>query len=75
MHAPVGSEHTQESIMPTTKQATEITAELIVTARNLENTRIEESAGKIMRLEISSVPIMRMPMTTVTAVSIAMSIL
>ena len=48
-------------------------AEQITTARKRENTRMDVSAGKIIRLEMSIVPMMRMPTTMVTAVSTAMS--
>lgn len=59
--------------MPAAKQHTASTAEQTVTARKLLNTLMAESAGKIMRLDMSSAPIMRMPSTTVTAVSMASS--
>ena len=51
------------------------TAELITTERKRENTRMDDSAGKMIRLEISSVPIIRIPTTTVMAVSMAISML
>ena len=75
MPAPVGSEYTQDSSIPTAKHTTDTTAEQTVTALKWENSRIDESAGKMIRLEISSVPIMRMPTTTVRAVSNAISML
>ncbi len=75
MPAPVGSEYTQDSSMPSAKQATDMIAELMVTARKLENRRIDDSAGNMIRLEIKSVPIMRMPTTTVIAVNSAISML
>ena len=59
--------------MPAAKQHTASTAEQTVTERKLLNTLMAESAGKIMRLDMSSAPIMRMPSTTVTAVSMANS--
>ena len=43
--------------------AAETTAEEMTTARNRENTRMDVKAGKIIRLEISIVPIIRMPTT------------
>ena len=55
--APAGSDSTHESINPTKKQTTETIADKITTARNLENTRIDVSAGNMIRLEISIVPI------------------
>lgn len=70
--APVGVENRKEAIRPTTKQETESTAEQSTTPLKLWNRRIELSAGKMIRLEMSRVPIMRMPTTMVTAVSAAM---
>ena len=52
-----------------------MTAEHTATALKLRQRRIELSAGKMMRLEIKSAPIMRIPRTTVTAVSTAMTVL
>ena len=45
--------------------------EHMTTLLKLRQRRIAVSAGKMMRLEISSAPIIRMPITTVTAVSTA----
>ena len=50
-------------------------AEQSTTPRKLRNTRIAVSAGKMTRLEIKSAPIIRIPTTTVTAVSIASRVL
>ena len=50
-------------------------AELITTCGKLLNRRIDDSAGKIMRLEMRSVPIIRIPMTIVIAVKTASIIL
>ena len=61
--------------MPKRKHTTEITAAQITTPRKLRQIFIAPSAGKMIRLEISSAPIMRMPSTTVTAVSTASSVL
>ena len=61
--------------MPSRKFTTDTTAAQIVTERNVPNTRMAVSAGKMMRLEMSSAPIMRIPSTIVTAVSTARSIL
>ena len=57
------------------KHTTDIAAEHSTTARKLLHTRIADRAGKIIRLEMSSAPIIRIPSTTVTAVSTAMSVL
>ena len=61
--------------MPATKQQTASTAEQTVTDLKLRNTRIADSAGNIIKLEISSAPIILMPSTTVTAVRMASSML
>ena len=47
----------------------------MVTLRKLLQSRIAVSAGKMMRLEISIVPIILIPTTIVSAVRSAMSIL
>ena len=44
-----------------------------MTDRNVLHTRIDVSAGKMIRLEMSMAPIMRIPSTTVSAVSSARS--
>ena len=75
MLAPVGVSRKKEATVPIMKQLTEITAAVIITERKLLQTRMEERAGKIIRLEISSAPIIRMPRTTVIAVSTASSVL
>lgn len=46
-----------------------------MTDRNVLHTRIDVSAGKMIRLEISMAPIIRMPRTMVTAVSTARIVL
>ena len=46
-----------------------------VTLLKLRQTRMAVRAGKMIRLEMSMVPITRMPSTMVTAVSSAMSML
>ena len=67
--------HTYDTDMPITRHTTAITAELITTLLNVRHTRMEVSAGKIIRLEIKSAPIIRIPSTIVTAVSTAISVL
>ena len=47
----------------------------MTTPRKLLRTRIAESAGKIIRLEMSIAPIMRMPSTIVSAVSTESTVL
>ena len=72
---PAGGEKTNEMIMPMKKHTTDRIAEEITTLLNVLNTRIEVSAGKMMRLEISMVPMMRIPTTIVNAVKIAIKVL
>ena len=69
--APAGIDHRQDAMIPVAKHTTETIAEEITTALNRENTRMEVNAGKMIRLEISIVPIIRIPTTIVTAVSTA----
>ena len=73
--APVGVAYIYEIVIPIKKHVIEITAEQTVTLLNFLNSRIELKAGKIIRLEISTAPIIRMPSTMVRAVKRAMSIL
>ena len=66
--APVGVSSIYEKARPIIKHTADKTAEHITTLLNLLHTRIDVSAGKIIRLEIRSVPIILIPSTTVTAV-------
>ena len=75
IHAPVGSERRNDTRIPTKKHITDNIAEQITTLLNVVQTLMAVSAGKIMRLEISIDPIIRIPTTIVNAVSIARSIL
>ncbi len=75
MLAPQGVSAAYEIIIPDKNVNTEIIPEQIVTDLKLLKTRIEQSAGKIIRLEISILPISRIPITIVIAVSKAISIL
>ena len=61
--------------MPEKKQITETIAEQIVTVLYFLKILIDVRAGKMIRLEISKAPIMRIPGTIVRAVNSAMSIL
>ena len=61
--------------MPMQKQITDKIPEDHTTPLKLLNTRMEVRAGKIIRLEISIAPIIRMPSTMVTAVKTAISTL
>ena len=60
---------------PATKQTTEMRAAQSTTPLKLLHTRMAERAGKIIRLEIKRAPIIRIPSTTVTAVSTASRVL
>jgi hypothetical protein len=73
--APVGVLYMYETTTPEKKHTIEIMAEQIVTFLNFFSNRIELSAGKIIRLEISITPINLMPSTMVRAVNKAISIL
>ena len=61
--------------MPVKKQPTEIAADSSTVLLKRRQIRIAVNDGKTIRLEISSVPIMRIPKTTVTDVSRAMIML
>ena len=65
----------QEIVSPAIRQTTDNTAELRITLLNFLHTRMDVSAGKIIRLEINKAPIIRIPSTIVTAVSTAISVL
>lgn len=71
MLAPVGVLYRYEIEIPIKKQTTERIADVIITLLKVLHTCIAVSAGKIIRLEISSVPIIRIPSTTVSAVKTA----
>ena len=66
--APVGVSKEKEIIIPAKKQNSETTIELIITERKLLKIRIEVRDGKIINAEISSVPIILIPITIVNAV-------
>lgn len=72
---PVGVENIYDTPIPRKKQSVEIIAEDIITVLNLLQTLIDESVGKIIRLDIKSAPIILIPITMVMDVSAAMSIL
>ena len=75
MLAPVGNDQPKEATIPQKKHTIEIIAELSTTLRKLLNTRIEERAGKMIKLEINMVPMILIPTTMVHAVSKAISML
>ena len=64
------SAHTKEVTRPPVTQNTETSTEVITTEKKRLHKRIDVSAGKIIRAEISNVPRSRIPITIVTAVSI-----
>ena len=73
--APVGVSREYDVHIPIKKQKTESTPEQIITDLNFLQTLIEESAGKIISAEISRVPIILIPITIVSAVSNAITVL
>lgn len=73
--APTGVAYKNDITIPHIKHETDKTAEQITTEWKFLNKRIEVSGGKIIRLDISSAPIKRIPKTIVTAVNSAISIL
>ncbi len=75
MLAPAGVSSRYEAMVPTVKQKSDRPAAQSTTDLKLRHTRMAERAGKMMRLEMSSAPIIRMPSTTVIAVSTARRLL
>ncbi len=73
--APAGIEKLYDMTIPAVKQIMDIIEEQIITNRKLFPIRMDVSAGNIIRLEIRSAPIMRIPTTIVAAVSSAISML
>ena len=69
--APAGVEYIYEITIPMQKQTTDNIPEDIITLLKLLKSLIDDSAGKIMRLDISIAPIICIPSTIVIAVSIA----
>ena len=64
--APVGASRIYEVINPNVKAITEITMLDKTTVLNFLNICIDVKVGKIMRLDINSEPISRIPITTIT---------
>ena len=69
--APVGIPNTTDKIIPKAKHIIEKTPDIITVDLKFRQTVIAVADGKIIRLEIRSVPIILMPSTTVIAVSTA----
>ena len=68
MPAPVGRLNAADSANPATKQSMEITTASMIIALKPPASFLAVIAGKIIKLDINSVPIMRIPATMVTAV-------
>ncbi len=75
MLAPAGVLQAKLASMPVIKQNTEMAAEKITTLKKLLKTCIALRAGNTIRLEIIIAPMSLIPITTVSAVSIAISAL
>ena len=73
--APVGVEQKKLMNIPNTKQTPERMPEHITVPRNVLHRRIAVRGGNIIRLEMSSAPIIRMPSTIITAVRQARRVL
>ena len=68
-------EYWEKAKKATKKQKTDMNIDDTITFLKLLNTRIEVKAGKIIKLEISNEPMIRMPITTTIAVKIDKRIL
>ena len=73
MVAPTGVEARMEMMIPTTAQNTAMVADEIITDKKLWNTRMEETAGKIISAEINKDPTSFIASTIMVAVITAMS--
>mgnify|MGYP003302253367 CR=1 FL=1 len=73
--APVGVERKKLMNMPTIKHTAESTPEHMTVPLNVLHSRMAVRGGKMIRLEMSKAPIMRMPSTMVTAVRQARRVL
>ena len=72
--APDGKLNAIETIAPKKNATAEIIAAVMITGLNVLNNCIADKPGKMIRLEISIVPISRIPKTIVIDVSIARTI-
>ena len=72
---PVGVDKAKLMIMPAAKQRADSSPEHITTPLKVLQSRMEVSGGKIIRLDMSSAPIMRIQSTMVTAVRPAKRVL
>lgn len=72
---PVGVDKAKLMTMPATKQKEDSSPDHITTLLKVLHSRIEVRGGKIIRLDMSSAPIIRMPSTMVTAVRQAKRVL
>ena len=71
MVAPTGVEARIEMKIPKVAHTTEITAEQRITLLKLRNTLMADSAGNIIRAEVSSAPTRFIASTIITAVTTA----
>ena len=71
--APTGVDNNIDKIMPDRAHITDITTEHTVTLLKLLNTLIAYNAGNITRADIKSDPTRFIPMTIITAVTIAIT--
>ena len=69
MLAPVGVDSRNEIISPKRKSTTAVIAAATITPQKLFCKRIAIRAGKMIKLEISIAPIIRIPSVIVTAVN------
>ena len=70
---PTGVEHRMERMIPTAAQVTDMIAEQRMTALKLRNSRMAESAGKMISAEISKEPTKFIARTMIIAVMTAIS--
>ena len=71
--APTGVEKRIDSRIPKAAHKTDRTADAVITPRKLLNSRMAESAGKIIRAEISREPASFIASTITEAVTTAIS--
>ena len=75
MVGPIGADIRSAVIIPNIAHTTDIIREEITTLLKLLNKRIEESAGKIIRAEMSREPTRFIASTIITAITIASIVL
>ena len=70
-----GMSNKKENTIPATMHTTDTAEDVATTCPNVLQTRMAVSGGKMIRLEMSREPTSRIPMTMVTAVRHAITIL